>query len=436
MTSSKSRSRKVISLAHALVKQRGHGALRRAEGELSYNRGYLSSLKTSGDARMSVVFDLAEYLGVPAWLLIKEATGRKEVDTGLDAWLHAPTEEPRIVRLVHRALAGEPSVAAVSAEQLDELDEERYSDPKRALNQLEGLSRDADAESAVPLLGVAASCYRLMFGLREAAACIVAGRALAEETRRWRALGDLHQRATYILAAAGLMSCAEYEAERASLLFVRLADRGKIGESLIDQAYCKAKFKRFDESYRLYRAAESYLDHLPLRYRVACFQGSGATLARMGRTVEACRYLALATTAARDSHNPLLVGKVVWLRGVILTGEDIHAGVTALQEAIDILSPAHPIDAVLAAVDLARAFARCGRLDEAYAAAKKMRGFVLREPLVKMEAAQQALRDLISIGEAARGLSMERLDLVARAVIEGRTAYLRSQMGRRNRQAR
>ncbi len=425
--SGQQKAARVVRFAHGQVKAMQHGAIKEFEQRIGMGHGFLTNRKDEGDLKLSTFFSLAEFLEIPPDELISDSLdGEGEKELRL-ARLAPGRPLPELVARAYERLNPEEEMAdQVSlVAQLEHLDELRYEDPARALAELKSLIPSLPSAEVLRFLGVGASCYRLLFHFGTALQCLEAARQIALLRGDRSAVGDVYQRAVYVLQSMDRGDRAMAAAQQATLIYSRLGGSAKIGESLLEQAYCHSTNHRLDKALEFYLDAHRYLDQMSPRCRVACLQGIGSMLTKLGRAKEALPYLE-AAKACVPLRNPMMTGKLLWLSALTKASLEQPGAAQDAARAVDLLLPKYPVDAALCSVDLAGIFLQTGQPHLAHATARDMIRFIDREPLRRIRAAQEGLRDLIVIGEASRGLTLQHLRQTAVRILDGKKRYLHS----------
>ena len=165
------------------------------------------------------------------------------------------------------------------------------------------------------------------------------------------------------------------------------------------------------------KSRSKYQKNLNLRYRVTRLHGTGRALFELGKVRRALVHIVEARIETEGSPNTHLRAKALWTEGAAL-GKN---GIPKLEEAIDILLEPLPIDAALASLDLCKIYLENSCLSAAYHTAKSMTMFV--QPFLHVPAVTKALRDLIIIGTASKGLTLTKIARIRTIITKNRTHY-------------
>ncbi len=329
----------------------------------------------------------------------------------------AALEQAAMARVAQGGSGLDPEVLTARLEQVDEL---RFESPQSALQVLvDTCAERLTADQAAHVLAAATACFRMLHRYNLAARSLHLGRQIAAQTGdRW-ALGVLFQKAVYLYDSLGAPEVSLGFAKEALTIFAELDLRRKIGEALIDQGFCWKKLKELETCLRVLDAAGSYALDLTVSYRATRLQIKSVALTELGRHAEALEHLRLAAREARNSPNLWIQAKLCWAEGRALGS----AGVPQLQEAVRLLMDRIPVDAALASVDLAKVYLHSGQAAQAHQVALGMTVFM--QPFHRVPAAARAIRDLVLIGRASRGLTLRELEKAERVLSESRSAYYR-----------
>ncbi len=305
------------------------------------------------------------------------------------------------------------------AEQLEAANQLRWENPFDALDLVERACHFAAPEQVPYLLGAATACFRMLHQYKEGARAIARGMELALAAGDRLAVGLLLQKCVYLYDSMGAPEAALDYAKAEYEIFSRLQDERRMGEALVDQAICWFQLRNFEASLLALNDASRHASAMNVESRATRLLQKSLALRGLGKREEALEQLRLAVKEAESGANVCLQGKLFWAEGEMLG----IAGAGYLEKAVQLLTPRVPIDAALASVALARIYLVGGSLGEACRVARGMICFV--QPLVRIGTASRAIRDLVLIGDAGRGLTLKKLVEAEHALQKSRLSYYR-----------
>ncbi len=406
---------RILEICFDLATQLGTvSELERAMGE---GNGFFQKRISAGDLRASQLARAGWALGVRLRLPMREP--------GLASLPLLAHRKRKCATLTAVELAAEAALKCTrpgfSPEELEArlevIDDLRWESPLDALDLAESACYLAAPGQVPHFLAAAVACFRLLHQYSAATRCVARAADLARAADDRLALGVLRQKCVYLYDALGAPEIALDLAQEAYELFSRIADDRRMGEALIDQAFCWFQLKQFPACLLALADAERHGPALGIRYRVARLKMQGNALAELGRPEEALERIHLAVAEAEGCGSNWLKAKLLWAEGKARG----PAGTAQLEQAVQLLLVPLPIDALLAALDLARAHLSAGQPAAAYRVAREMTVFV--QPLNRIPAACKAIRELILIGQASRGLTLRVLEEAERVIQQNRVRY-------------
>jgi tetratricopeptide (TPR) repeat protein len=204
---------------------------------------------------------------------------------------------------------------------LEELDELRYHDLGAARAAVDRAIADAEPEELPYLLGIRGSCLRMAGELEAAEEAIADGLRRAADLGSLPAEAELTQRRAFVEGGWLRFRDALAWTHRATLLWVELDDRERIGQTLVDRGQWLYHLGRHRESIRSSRAALGYLEPGSWRNRYTAVTGIGychRALGELGPARErATEGLAIARRLGPSLHasSAQLVGEIEWELG-------------------------------------------------------------------------------------------------------------------------
>lgn len=332
----------VAILTEEIKKRLGYGGIRKIEKALGRKDRYWQSVKNlEGGLTFRQLLIVLREIGMP--LADLEARLFGERNPLRDA---APPERlptPLVVGLVAEERSAQAVLEGDWTGCLSRLDDLRYRDPLEALRRLFLFARKVPAEHEVGLLAVAGSCYRSLYSLPEARACLYA--ALDKEPSPLE-LGDLKQRLMYCYRVSDPERALALGRE-AQILYSRLGVWRKVGETVLDQANVLYANSRIAESAALCRqVCEVHLENLGARNQLIAMQALALVLVKQQQPEAAGHWLAKACRAVRGRlDHPYTWGHLRWTQGLI------EQQATCLGDAVGLLAAEHPFEAASCAID-------------------------------------------------------------------------------------
>ncbi len=411
----------VARTVESLVTVASHlGAICKIERQVGESKSFFHHRMAAGDLRVSQLARIVQAVGARVRLPLGNSAQmpKREDLLALSSRKRRPTaiEQAAEAALCRDAPGYSPADLVA---QLDRVNDLRWESPVEALEVVRSCLETAAPHQVPDLLGAAAACFRLLHRFADAARCIARGHECALAGGNRLAQGNLLQKSVYLYNSMGAPEVALEFARDELLLFTRLGNPRKIGEALIDLGFCWYQLKNFEESLLANQDAGAYASEMTLKNRATRLQGVSRALHQLGRSEEALEHIRLAIAAAQGCPNPCFKASLLWAEGLALGS----AGVPQLQQAVQLQTDRMPIDAALAAIELARAHLNAGQTHEAYRVAREMTVFV--QPFHRVLAAAKALRHLILIGKSGHGLTLQTLAAAERAIEESRACYYR-----------
>ncbi|MEE8522360.1 MAG: hypothetical protein V3T72_00385, partial [Thermoanaerobaculia bacterium] len=290
------------------------------------------------------------------------------------------------------------------------MDDLRYEDPEAALKELWSRADEVPRCLAARYLGVCGSCYRMIGNLEDARECLFL--ALAWAGGDDEAVGDVLQRLSYVETDTGAYETALELAERAAGLYVRIGNRPRLGQALVDQAKYLIHLEEPRKAKAALAIAKRYVVESDRRHRFAIEQYLVA-ISRQMRDLGACRQHVDA--ARKIAPDPLAEGMLLATLGDVCRDRERFAeAATAYRKEIELVA-GFPLHAVLATVDLVYALARQRRDAEAVKAALSVTGYM--GCVSGNRLAEAALLDLYN--SACKGILRSSQVARLRAVVAG-----------------
>lgn len=404
----------------------GRGSVQRVQEQLQLGAGYFRDLRRPGRQRfdLRVLLDALHALEVDEAEFFTSVFGKADpLDTFRvegSSLLRRLRRAPRILRVEAERSADEPRESV----DLDILDAERHDHPRRVMQRACRWMRTARGRQLPRLLGIYASAARALGRLDEAHAVLCRGFETALDLDDRHAVGELSQRAAYVLVDRGQYDRALALAERATSEFVAEGDVIGAGKTLVDRGGWERAAGNPEEALRLFRAALRYLpadsDRIDVRKnRFACWTLLGILYSELGQPQRASRFLRKARQVAAAGLGRRMLVDVLTLDATISRQNGDYArAAQLLAEALPILHDLEPLDAALAATDLAKIQLAMGRAVEAYDTAKSMT--LLLKPLERNPVAAAAITELVRVALTGQGLNATVLDRVAKNLAKGR----------------
>lgn len=271
---------------------------------------------------------------------------------------------------------------------------------------------------------IAASCYRLLGRLSDALNCAESAQSLSKESKNEIALANAYQRMLYLLIDVGCLKSALRKSRESTVLYSELDRYSELGETLVDRGVCFFHLSNYERSLKSYSGAQRFSEYLSVRNKVALLQGISACHVKLGRLAEAVKPCEEASKLAARTANPLLVGKCLWVGGLIKAeaGQTSDA-VEDLLNAIETFGKLYPLDTVLVIIDLTSIYLNSGK----YSRAKKLT-VSIRTYLPFFEPVSELFDDLwelSAVGEVGRELSPDLLVNSKRTIERSRERYYR-----------
>ncbi len=306
---------------------------------------------------------------------------------------------------------------------LEELEELRHCEPRRAAELALEAAAGADDEERLALLGIYGSCQRKLAKLDEAHNVLSHGLRIALRRGDRSACGDFRQRLGYVFADRGELRLALKAADRAIIDHTLARDSVGRAKALVDRGFWLYHLDRIDEAIECQKAALIDLPDSVPRSKYSALVALGHYYRKLGDLDEADRYAALAVEPAEELGLAPR-GHLIWLRAEIAEGRGKLAPAQSLYaETVRIYrSLETPLDAGLAAVQLVRLLYRQRRFDEAVTTATSIAW--LLEPLKRNRVASATIVDLIVKSDAGK-LTLGLIDSAIQEIKRARTHHKR-----------
>lgn len=405
----------------------GRGSVQRVQEELQLGSGYFRDLRRPERQRfdLRILLDALNSLEVDPAEFFSRVLGASDplndfqvVAAELSRRHRRP---PRILALESERLDADGTVdadgmVANNGKQYDlaNLDSERQENPKRVLRQACAWISDITADQIPRLLGIHASASRALGRLDEAH--IVLGRAL-ELTTHGRGdasvLGELLQRASYIVSDKPDYAWALRLSEKAVMAHLTAGDLVGVGKTLMDCGAWQGFLGHYEGALQSFRSALQYLPADSERFdvrinRTSCWQNLAMTYVWLDQPERGLRFLRKARRSAKGLGR-MVEGKALCLEASYAMKLKRYAQAERqYRRALGIYQSIDPLNAATCSVDLARVQLVAGRHDEAYATAKAMTVYLT--PLENNEIASAAIAELVRCALAGRGLTLAILD--------------------------
>ncbi len=233
---------------------------------------------------------------------------------------------------------------------LDELDEDRFAGPAKALASLTNLLPALDGQAHCRALAIAGSCLRQLHRFEEALFYLKRALQIADSETQ----GDVYQRLVYasrLQPADGPMF-----AQKAIMAHSSKANFLKVGQAYVDLGYSYCMLVRWPQALEALDAAANYVRWLNDRNKITLHQLRAQVFAIQDRKAEALEQIRLARLAAPKylERAYLLAAHLDWTKARI-SGEP-----RAYLVAIETLVRFDAFDAACAAVELAAISRRDG----------------------------------------------------------------------------
>ena len=171
------------------------------------------------------------------------------------------------------------------AERLDEL---RYSQPLLALAEARVFALRAEPPLKGRLLGVAASCHRLLSEIALGKGCILEGLKSSQNTRDFSLRGDLMQRLSLLVRDEGDVALSLNLNGLAIL--DHLGNRGRVGRCLVDRGTFFFALGKTEEAISVLKESIQLLSPADRRNLFSANQNLATALATQGSLAEAITY--------------------------------------------------------------------------------------------------------------------------------------------------
>ncbi len=342
------------------------------ESALGHRSGWWRNLRRAAHG-----LSVADFGNACRWLKQRPEDVLKRLTAEMPSISDLPTpslRKPPIVAAVEIALAKQQDSRcdefAVSSwlVRFEELEDLRDSKPLDVLSQASKSVWDLPKCLLSNALAVAGSCYRILYAHEEALACLLRAREVACNRKQE---GEALQRLVYVYKLEPRKAIAI--ALEAQELFCRIGEVGKIGESLVDLGFAFFVAANFDEALSALSDAAHYSAHLKPRYRFARDEIIALCYYKIDQTGKALEHLGAAELeAASVGDNALIMGNVLWARGLITKNDE------CLEKAISSFGYSHLFDASTCALDLCNLYIERKRVDKAIACAQQLIAFCER----------------------------------------------------------
>ncbi len=402
MSKLNTRSRPILNALDRLIRR--IGPVRAADRAAGKANGWWQARVRAGEIPLGELLAVLDYCGLDEGTFLRKTLGKEDfpaVDRPLG-------EAPAIVTRALERVATGRKVRGLSEAFLSSLDEERYSDRKKA-TEMALWAVDKIEDSLLPrLLGVAGSTYRLQVRPREAHHCIYAGLELARQRHDPLAEANLIQRLAYVVADEGHYKAALRLSRSAAWAYMEHGDLPGLGTALVDQGTWLSRLGRPDAAIETRKLALEHLEPDQRRHRCAANHGLALSYKELGKFPEALSFIA-ATEELVGSVDPLTRCKLPWLKGEILARQgDLGRAEKVLRTVVSRLATLHPGECVIAACDLVNVQLKRGRGAQAYAVAASL--VRLMGPLSGNRILSAAIAELLRGGR--EGLTRSRVSKV------------------------
>lgn len=396
----------------------GRGSVTRVQDILQLGSGYFRDLRRPERQRL----DLRVLLGALEILEVESSEFFASVfgsSNPVDSFLSEAVELrrkmrrlPQILRTVESRQGLDEAGELLDNQVLNHLDGLRRTSPSIAMRECREAATRAHWSQVPRILGSYASACRAASRYKEA--CVVAAQALrlAVEQDDLGLQADLIQRIAYIVGTDGDQEKALLILEKATLLYARLADTARIGQTLVDQGVFKGYLGQAEQSIELFKTAltlipEDAVGNLEAA-RVSAQFNLAVTSMNLGRLEDAQKYAAEARQGMA-SQGLVAVGKAMWLQAEVAKAQgQSEQAEELLSETVEIFRDFEPLTASIVAVDLVRWQLQVGKALAAYATAKAM--ISLLKPLESNRLASAAITEMVRCALAGQGLTSKLLD--------------------------
>ncbi len=404
MSTKVSQSGIVIAQIDRAVRGLGYGSVRNAERAAGKTQGWWRGRVRAGDLRLSDMLAILDYCGLDEGTFLNKSLG-KEDSLGLDRPTGNP---PEIVTRVQERLANGKESPRLPDDFLSFLDEERYSDRKKA-GERALWAVDKIEDALLPsLLGVAGSTYRLQTQLQEAHHAIYVGLKLALERNDSLAGANLIRRMAYVVADDGDYKAALRLSRRAAALYLEGSDMPGMGTAVADQGIWLLNLGRPNAGIAAGKLALDHLSPDQCRYRCAANHGLALCYKEIGRFTKALEFIA-ETEELVGTLDPMTQCKLSWLKGALLARQGkLGSAEDILSMVVSKLRTLHPGECVIAACDLVKVQLGRGHSAQAYIVATSL--VRLMEPLSRNRIISAAIAELLRGGR--EGLTRLRISRV------------------------
>ncbi len=428
----------------------GPGTLTRMLRAAGVGKNYLRQVRRrleAGEAKscdLAVLLRALDFLGHDRMSFFADLFGSPNPLERLRTETARLGEPPEIVARVRQLLAagdgeslpgplpgaGAPESSRRTGEGLpadvQRLDDLRFHDPRQTLELVADALRFVEAGvtprwTAVPLLAVWGSARRMVFDrpntLDEAQQALLAAYEIAEPWGAAALLGDLLQRLGYVVADRDHRRWALALTDLALVKHATGSHRRGIARTLVDRGMWLYYLGKPRQAIEAQRAALEQLPEDEQRHRFSAFQNLGLCYRELGEPERARRYASFAEETV-SGLGDWLRAKLLWLMAFLsLDEDDDRQAEQFLEEVIGLFRPIHPIESAVATTDLVRIQIQYRRPAAAYQTARN--AVYLIGALKKNRIAAAAIEDLCRHGYAGRGLTVEVIDGIARAIREG-----------------
>ncbi len=330
-----------------------------------------------------------------------------------------PPRDPVVQRALARWYSPPShSTQRLGAEDLDQLDALRDTDPRLGMRRVTMALACAEQDQIPRLLAIYGSVRRVQARLKKALEALHYALDLAERGDDRGLYADILQRLGVAYAFDGNAYLGLLLAQAAAQEYRLEGDVAGEGRSLVDQGTRYFHLGRLDKAVGAYRAA---LDHLPedeVNHRFGASQGLATCRQRQGSLHEALRDLRSAEELAPEV-GPRLHGALLSTKAEILTAQGDYAGAERCYTTqLEIYRSLSPIDAAYVAVELVRNQLGVGKVTAALASVKSMATFL--EPLKDNEIVSRRIGQLVAMALSGEEITFEVLDRVAQAIEDSR----------------
>lgn len=416
--------RRVHGVLRRFFRRAGHGSVKRVEAALRISDGSFRHWRRCGRLELGTLFrTLAELDATPARFWV-EVVG---ADFDPVQLLRRPTDRCKDP-VVRRALERWESPEEADAEQLTEeelrtLDVLRDDDPGLAVRRAKAALKSADRKQLPRLLATYGSARRAQARLDEAREALVAALELAERGGDRVLAADVLQRLGVVCAFEGNFHLALLCAKEAGYEHQLAGNVRGEGRSWVDQGVRYAYLGQLDRAIAAFKRALSCLPEDEVPNRFTAYQSLAVLHQRQEDPMEALRYVHQAEELG-SMVGRTLFGRLVWTKAEIASALADHAQAEqCYAEALEIFRARSPIDASLAAVELARTQLLQGKLEAAHETARAMAS--LLRYLEGNRLVGAVLMQLVNVAFAGRQLSERLLDQAARKIREERARHRR-----------